>query len=118
MRTVAVVVLDEDAEHSLKVGRLRMRGQSRYSERAVRTKRSAIPFALGDRIGVLMISTRAWSALRAQELAPGVRRAPRRPKAGLAQKVADETRGDREGQPAELAGDSLVAPARVLAREA
>src|SRR6266536_1560485 len=37
-------------------GRLRMRSQSRHSERAVRTKRSAIAFAFGARTGVLMIS--------------------------------------------------------------
>jgi hypothetical protein len=34
-----------------------MRSQSRHSERTVRTKRSAIALALGERIGVRMIST-------------------------------------------------------------
>jgi len=57
VRAVAVVVLDEDAEHSLEVAPVENEDQSRHSERAVRTKRSAIAFALGDRIGVLMIST-------------------------------------------------------------
>ena len=41
-----------------------------------------------------------------------------RPEAGLPQKVAHHTGGDCEAQPAELTGNPLVAPARVLTREA
>jgi hypothetical protein len=41
-----------------------------------------------------------------------------RPEVGVAQKVADETRGEREAQPMKFVGDALVAPARILPREA
>jgi hypothetical protein len=53
-----------------------------------------------------------------QEVAPGLRVAPRRRwQAGAAQAVADGTRRDSDTELAELAGDPQVAPVRVLARE-
>src|SRR6266540_5720667 len=56
MWAVAVVCWTKTRRTRSRWRRLKMRSQSRHSERAVRTKRSAIAFALGDRIGVLMIS--------------------------------------------------------------
>jgi hypothetical protein len=56
MRPVAVVVVDEDGEHTSRWRRFTIRSQSRQSARTVRTKRSAIAFAFGARTGVLMIS--------------------------------------------------------------
>jgi hypothetical protein len=61
------------------------------------------------------------NALRlcAQELAPRESAAlAGRPEVGVAQKVAHQARRDRVTQPVELADNALVAPPRVLAREA
>jgi hypothetical protein len=55
VRPMGVVVADEDAEHALEVAPVDVRSQSRHSPRTVRTKRSAIAFAFGARIGVLTI---------------------------------------------------------------
>jgi hypothetical protein len=52
---VAVVVVDVDAQDALELA-AKIRIQSRHSRRTVPTKRSAITFAFGARIGVRMIS--------------------------------------------------------------
>jgi hypothetical protein len=56
--------------------------------------------------------------LRAQELTPaGARASRRRPEGGAREQPADRARRDREAELVELAGDALVAPARVLTRQ-
>ena len=56
--------------------------------------------------------------LRAQELTPARPRTPwRRSKAGACEQPANRARRNRHAELAELAGDPLVAPTRVLARQ-
>jgi hypothetical protein len=56
MRPCAGVVIDTDPEHMLEVAAVKDHSQSRHSERTVRTKRSGIAFAFGERTGVFTIS--------------------------------------------------------------
>src|SRR5438477_11196174 len=53
----AVVVVHVDAKDALEVSRFKINSQSRHSERAVRTRRSAKALALGARSGVRMTRT-------------------------------------------------------------
>jgi hypothetical protein len=82
-RDVTPGTSDSSADSSFGWRWLRMRSQSRHSERAVRTKRSAIAFAFGDLIGVLMIST------------PSLRRTLSKVTRELAVAVADEEANGR-----------------------
>ena len=52
-------MVDVDQEHPFEVTRLRISSQSRHSARTVLTKRSAIAFAFGARIGVFTIRIRS-----------------------------------------------------------
>jgi hypothetical protein len=57
MRPLAVVMVEIGPDYLFEVGGLRISRKSRHSARTVRTKRSAITFAFGDRIGVFTIRT-------------------------------------------------------------
>jgi len=56
MRPVALVVATKRVRTCSRCGSFRISSQSRHSERIVRTKRSATPFACGVRNGVRTIS--------------------------------------------------------------
>ena len=58
VRSMAVVMIDEHRERALQMT-FTISNQSRHSDRAVRTNRSATPFACGARNGVRTISAPA-----------------------------------------------------------
>jgi hypothetical protein len=55
---LGVVMVDVDAQNADELAGPRISSQSKHSERAVRTKRSACALACGDRNGVRITSTR------------------------------------------------------------
>ncbi len=120
VRPVAVVVVDEDAKHALEVSlvddeepveTLRADGADEALGDGVRFRRSnrrpdrLDPFAVEDRVEVTSELAVAWALSGRSE-------------ASLAKQLAHGRGRYRDGEPAQLASDPLIAPPWVLTREA